>query len=349
MVAWPLLIAVAFIASTIAVGAAVMISRRLRFLDRPGSEAHKQHARAVPYGGGIAMAATLAACLAAVWLPLDPALLAHGIEVRGDVLRAIAGGALAMFLLGLADDFRPLRPGLKFLLQGVVCAVAVGVGDIGIDTLRETPWLAHGLAWAWLVLVTNAYNLLDHADGLSASVALISACVLLSGSLLTGDLALALLWMALIATLGGFLVWNLPPARIYMGDAGALPLGFLIGMGTLSVTFWPSGEGGSPLAVLSPLLITAIPLFDTAVVVVKRLRRGKPIMLGDRNHISHRLGRLGMSSRAILATVAALQTALAAGALQLRQQELMPGLVVLAQSAGILLAVILLETSRDDG
>ena len=346
---WQLLFALSFLGAVGAVGAALAISRRLRFLDRPGSEAHKQQARAVPYGGGIAMVATLAAALAAVWLSLDEAVLAHGVAVRGDVLRAIAGGALAMFLLGLVDDVRPLRAGLKFLLQGVVCAAVVGVGDVTIDSLRATPWLAYGLAWAWLILITNAYNLLDHADGLSATVALISACVLLSGSLLSEDHALAMLWLALIATLGGFLVWNLPPARIYMGDAGAQPLGFLIGMGTLSVTFWPSSEGGSPLAVLSPLLITAIPLFDTAVVVVKRLRRGKPVMLGDRNHISHRLGRLGMSSRASLATVAALQTALAAGALQLRQQELLPGLVVLAQSAGILLAVILLETSRDDG
>jgi len=349
MGAWTLLIAVAFLAATIAVGAAVAIARKLRFLDRPGSEAHKLHARAIPYGGGIAMAGVLAASLAAVWLPLDADTLAHGMQVRGDVLPGIVLGALAMFALGLFDDFRPLRGGLKFIIQAIVCAGVVVMGDIGIDSLRHIPALSYGLAWAWLVLVTNAYNLLDHADGLSASVALISACVLLSGSLLGEDVPLALLWMAMIGTLGGFLVWNLPPARIYMGDAGALPIGFLIGSGTLSVTFWPSGEGGSPLAVLSPLLITAIPLFDTAVVVVKRLRRGKPVMLGDRNHISHRLGRLGMSSRASLATVAALQTALAAGALQLRQQELMPGLVVLAQSAGILLAVILLETSRDDG
>ena len=349
MVPWTVLMALTFLAATGAVGAALLIARKLRFLDTPGSEAHKQQARAVPYGGGLAMAGVLIACLTAAWLPLDDATRAHGVGVRGDVLPAIALGALAMLALGLADDFRPLRARFKFVIQGAICAAAVFVGDITIDSLRHTPLLAYGLAWAWLVVVTNAYNLLDHADGLSGSVALISACVLLSGSLLAGDVPLALLWMALIAVLAGFLVWNLPPARIYMGDAGALPLGFLIGIGTLCVTFWPSGEGGSPLAVLSPLLITAIPLFDTAAVVWKRVRRGKPIMLGDRNHISHRLGRLGMSPRASLGTVAALQTALAAGALQLRQQELMPGLVVLAQSGGILLAVILLETSRDDG
>jgi UDP-GlcNAc:undecaprenyl-phosphate GlcNAc-1-phosphate transferase len=99
--------------------------------------------------------------------------------------------------------------------------------------------------------------------------------------------------------------------------------------------------------VLSPLLITAIPIFDTAAVIVKRVRRNMPIMRGDRQHISHRLGRLGMSPRTSLATVVALQIALAAGALQLRDQDIVSAIVVLAQSAGILLAVVLLETNRD--
>jgi len=262
-------------------------------------------------------------------------------------LLPIYTGAIILFLVGLADDRRPLRAWTKLLCQGAVAAGVVWWAGFRIHSLQQYPVLAYGLAWFWMVLVTNAYNLLDHADGLSGTVAAISASVLLSGSLMADDLSLAVLWLALIATLGGFLVFNLPPARIYMGDAGSLPLGFLIAAGTLSVTFWPSSEGGSPISVLSPVLITAIPLFDTAVVAVKRLRRHRPIMQGDRNHISHRLIRLGMSSRSSLATVAALQVALAAGALQLRYQELLPGIVVLAQSAGIVLAVVLLETSRD--
>src|SRR6185369_15720094 len=81
-----------------------------------------------------------------------------------------------------------------------------------IHSLQEYPVLAYGLAWFWMVLVTNAYNLLDHADGLSGTVAVISASVLLSGSLMADDLSLAVLWLALIATLGGFLVFNPPPA-----------------------------------------------------------------------------------------------------------------------------------------
>lgn len=345
---WIIVPVAGFLFSLIAVRVAMMIARQLAFIDRPGSEAHKQHTRAVPYGGGAAMAVALAATLLLAWLPLSHDDVLRGIAVRGDMLPVIVFGSIALFLIGLWDDRKPLPARSKLLLQGIVCAVSVAWGDIGIDSLRHWPWLSYLVAWFWLLLVSNAYNLLDHADGLSAGVALISACVLLLGSLLSDDIPLALLWTSLIAVLAGFLVWNLPPARIYMGDAGSLPLGFLIGCGTLSVTFWSSNDGGSPLAVLSPLLITAIPLFDTAVVVIKRLRRGKPIMQGDRNHISHRLVRLGMGPRGSLGTVLALQIALAAGTLQLRDQEWLPGLVVLAQSAAIIFVVVLMETMRDD-
>ncbi len=336
-----------------AVGSALLtrtamgVASLTRFLDKPGTEAHKQHRSAVPYGGGVAMILALAIAVPLAWLHLTPSDRSGSEFLASAAPWAMAAGAIAMFALGLIDDVRPLGARVKFLVQTGICAVVVWRADFHLDSLRAWPIAAYGCAWLWLVVVTNAYNLLDHADGLSACVAAISAAVLLSGSLMANDLPLAMVWLDLIAVLGGFLVWNLPPARIYMGDAGSLPLGFLIGAGTLCVTFWPSGESGSPLALLTPLLITAIPLFDTAAVMLKRVRRGKPLMQGDRNHISHRLVRLGMGPRASLATVVALQLALAAGTLQLRSDELLPGLVVLAQSAGILLAMILLETTRD--
>lgn len=340
-------IGAAFVVAAILVGLVRRIAGRLRFLDRPGSEAHKAQARAVPYGGGIGMGLALVLVLVPAFPLLDEQDQVVAALRQGAVLLPLLLGAGTLFLLGLLDDARPQRAWIKLAIQGAVCAGAVWAGDLGIDSLRGLPVLAYGLAWCWLLLVTNAYNLLDHADGLSASVALVSTGVLLIGSIGGDDAVLSTVWATLMGCLAGFLVWNLPPARIYMGDSGSLPLGFLIGVGTLSVTFWPSEEGGSPLAVLSPLLITAIPLFDTAVVVVKRLRRGQPIHVGDRNHISHRLSRLGVGPRSSLAAVVALQISLAAGTLQLRDQEWTPGLVVLAQSAAVLLAVILLETSRD--
>ncbi len=329
---------------------AMHLAPRLAFLDRPGSEAHKQQARPVPYGGGPAMAIALAVAVAVgLWVfelrpkVIEPLMIDHG------AMWPVWLGAVILLVLGAIDDRHALRALPKLAIQSAVCASAVFYGDLAIDSLRPWPVLAYGLAWAWLVVVSNAYNLLDHADGLAAGCAVISIVVLLSGSLWAGDATLSLLWMGLIAVLIGYLWWNRPPARVYMGDAGSLPLGFLIGVGTLSVTFWPAGISGSPLALATPFLITAIPLFDTAVVVVKRLRRHRPIMQGDRNHISHRLSRLGLTPRTSLATVLALHTALAVGALQLRTGDALAGGLVLLQAAAVLGAVMLLETSRDHG
>lgn len=334
---------VAFGLSLIGGWGAIRFAVRLGFLDRPGTEAHKRQARAVPYGGGPVVALALVAAVLAGWL-------AGGDSAPPKEVWYLAGGATVLLGLGLIDDLRPLGAGVKLAVQAAVAAAVVPLAGLEIDSFRGTsPLLAYGAAWAWLVLVTNAYNLIDHADGYSGAIATVSATVLLSGALLAGHPDEARLWLALIAALAGFLVWNLPPARLYLGDAGSLPLGFLIGYGTLSTTFWDSGTGGTQLAVLAPVLITAIPLFDTAVVVVKRWRRGQPLMRGDRNHLGHRLTRLGLSSRTGLACTIALQTALAASALQLRRDDWLAAAVTLGQAAAVLVALVLLETTRDHG
>ena len=328
---------------------AMSLAPRLRFMDRPGAEAHKQQAHVVPYGGGPAMAVALVVAVAAGWLVFSARFDAFSAGPGDGPLWPVVAGAVVLLVLGAVDDHRALRARPKLLVQGLVCAMAVWFGDLAIDSLRHWPVLAYGVAWAWLVVVSNAYNLLDHADGMAAGCALVSLAVLLSGSLSSGDPRLSLLWVGMMGVLAGYLWWNRPPARIYMGDAGSLPLGFLIGVGTLSVTFWPQAEGGSPLALATPFLITAIPLFDTTAVVVKRLRRGRPIMQGDRNHISHRLGRLGLSPLATLVAVVALHTSLAVGALQLRTGSVLSASLVLLQCAAVLLAVVMIETSRDQG
>lgn len=342
LLAWLIPPLSALFAAALGCALAIVVARRLRFLDRPGTEAHKQHAAAVPYGGGLAMAVAVALALAvAVWcFPFATVGLPW----------AVLAGAAILVVVGALDDARPLSAPVKLACLALVCAAAVTCADLPVDFLRGIhPALAWVAAFLWLLLITNAYNLLDHADGLSGAVALVGCLALAGGAALGGDDAAARLWSVLALALGGFLLWNRPPARLYMGDAGALALGFLIGCGTLSTTFWPSAEGGSPLALLSPLLICAIPLFDTAAVVVKRLRRGVPIMRGDRNHISHRLARLGVGPNARLGAVVALQVALAAATFHLRDADLISGAVTVAQAAAICLALVLLETSRDHG
>jgi UDP-GlcNAc:undecaprenyl-phosphate GlcNAc-1-phosphate transferase len=343
--AWIVPAMTAFAAAAALCALAIRLAPRLRFIDRPGAEAHKLQERPVPYGGGPAMALAVAAALLIAWrLPIDP--------LGGATSRwwpVLAGAALLM-LLGVVDDARPLPPRIKLAAQIAVCGGAVSLADLPVDFLRS--W-SSGLAWlaacAWLVVVTNAYNLLDHADGLSGSVAMVGCAALGGGAVMSGDAGSARIWLCLAAAIGGFLCLNRPPARIYMGDAGSLPLGFLIGCGTLSTTFWESTEGGSPLALLSPLLICAIPLFDTAAVIVKRLHRGTPIMRGDRNHISHRLTRLGVGPQASLGAVVALQVALAASTFQLRHADTASAVVAVAQAAAICVALVLLETARDHG
>ncbi len=343
ILAWLLPPCIALLAAALFCRLAIRFAPALRFVDRPGSEAHKLHARTIPYGGGPAMAVAMAgALLAASLLPLTDA----GLPIPAAVL----AGALALVVVGMIDDARPMPARLKLLLQMLICAATVSTADLPVDFLRSYhPALAWLAAWGWLLLVTNAYNLLDHADGLSGSVALVGCAALAGGAVLGDDAAAARIWLALAAALAGFLLLNRPPARIYMGDAGSLAVGFLIGCGTLSTTFWPSDQGGSALALLSPLLICAIPLFDTGAVMVKRIRRGKPLMRGDRNHISHRLTRLGIGPKASLGAVVALQVGLAASSFQLRNADPISAGVALAQAAAICIALVLLETSRDHG
>lgn len=340
-------VAIGVASSAVLVRLHMALFRRSRQLDRPGAETHKAHARAVPYGGGPGMAMAIVVTLALTVLLVGDAGRASGLRIAP--LWPIGAGAFLLFVLGLIDDSRPQTPGVKLLVQSAAVILAVSFSDLRIDLIHDLPWLAYALAGLWCLVVTNAFNLLDHADGLSATTASISLTVLVSASLASGDVQLAMILLALIGVLGGFLIWNRPPARVYMGDAGSLPLGFLIATGCLAVTFWHSGDadGGTRLAVLAPLLVTAIPLYDTAVVVCKRLRHRRGIMHGDRNHISHRLGRLGLSPRASLAVVAALQTGLAASALLLRDADPTTAGIVLLQAISVLIAATLLEARRD--
>jgi UDP-GlcNAc:undecaprenyl-phosphate GlcNAc-1-phosphate transferase len=333
-----------------AVGCGIMVwlAPHLGFTDKPGAERHKQTTQRVPYGGGAAMGLALIGGI----LVMIPFGFFH-MEASGiteGTLGPVLLGAGGLFLLGLIDDIRPMRAKLKLIIQSLIIAFAVGFADLEINVIQGWPWLASVLAFWWCLILANAYNLMDHADGLSGSMAFISAVVLLATAIITGDWHQVVVWSALLGALGGFLVWNLPPAKIYMGDAGSLSLGFLVGAGGLMLTFWPSDAGpdaSSPLAVLAPVFLAMLPIYDMGVVLAKRMSLRRPLMQGDHNHISHRLRRLGLSPRTTLATAAALQTGLAACALQLRHTDLLTGVVVLAQAASICLVAVLLEATRD--
>jgi UDP-GlcNAc:undecaprenyl-phosphate GlcNAc-1-phosphate transferase len=238
----------------------------------------------VPYFGGLAI---YLAFLMSV---------AFTFEFRQDVLGIILGGTIVV-MLGLIDDFGVLTPWTK--LAGQLLAVFVLIkSGIRIEIAALPEWLDLTLTVFWMVGLINAFNLLDIMDGLSAGVGAVSASCLLVVALLQGDQTIAVMLVALLGSLLGFLKYNWHPARIYMGDMGSMFIGLLLGAMTM-IERYPSDH---PLSLLTPVFILGIPIFDTLFVMYIRYRRGLPIFWGSPDHIAIRLRHWGMSVPQIVIT-----------------------------------------------
>jgi len=258
------------------------VARWLGILDRP--TARKIHAEPIPLMGGAAIA-----------LAQMAGLLAGGVTNR-EIL-SILGGAVLLLCMGLFDDRDPRGVGLpwrlRLLIQGAAGAFVVYAG-VGARVL-PWPWLAMPITLFWIVGITNAFNLLDNMNGLSAGVAAVAGLTLaLLGARYAEvgpeQLPTAISAAALAGACLGFLPFNFR-SRIFMGDAGSLFLGFtLAGLAALGNWRNPS----TPAAVGIPLLVLAYPIFDTTLVVILRLRRGQSPFVGGRDHSSHRLVHLGL-------------------------------------------------------
>jgi UDP-GlcNAc:undecaprenyl-phosphate GlcNAc-1-phosphate transferase len=238
------------------------------------------HREVTPLLGGIAI--YCASTVVIVWFePRDIHLLA-----------LIAGGTL-LFVTGLIDDFKRLRPHTKLIAQ-ILAACALVLGGIQIGT----PWLAVvaiPLTILWVVGITNAFNLLDNMDGLSAGTAVIAAAFLFAYSVSTGNPVGATLCLALGGAALGFLIYNFNPARIFMGDSGSMYLGF-----TLSgITLLGTHEMASDVffVLLVPAAMMGLPIMDTTLVTIMRTLEGRPLSQGGRDHLSHRLVAIGLSER----------------------------------------------------
>jgi len=206
---------------------------------------------------------------------------------------ATIGGAGAMFAVGLFDDIKPFRADMKFMLQLVISAAVAALGvKVGIIAI---PVIAIPLTIFWMVGLTNAVNLIDNMDGLSPGVSAIAGLFLGLLALMQGDVSVAVLSFSLAGACAGFLVFNLPPARAFLGDAGSLFLGFaLASIGILST--WQ--EASSLLLTLAlPVLVLWIPIFNTTFVTVTRLLLKVPISKGQGDHINYRLLAHGLSAK----------------------------------------------------
>jgi UDP-GlcNAc:undecaprenyl-phosphate/decaprenyl-phosphate GlcNAc-1-phosphate transferase len=293
------------------------LALRLGLTDRPGPT--KAHTRPTAYLGGLGIVLGTVGAAAAVgaWT---------GWSWRATV---VLGAAVAVAGLGLVDDIAPLRPSTRLLVESVVAAAVVAAGYR--LPLTGSLWLDSALTVACVVVLTNSFNLLDNMDAAAASIAAASAGVLGAAALWYGAGTPAILLLGLAGSCLGFLVHNRPPARIFMGDAGSLFIGFLVVTCTASVA--PRG-GGPAAAVL--LLATFVAVVDTTLVVMSRHRAGRPVFSGGTDHVSHRLHRLGLSTGLVAAVLA-----LAAGAAAVLAALVLadPGRAPLALGLALVIAV----------
>jgi UDP-GlcNAc:undecaprenyl-phosphate GlcNAc-1-phosphate transferase len=257
------------------------LALRLGFVATP--RADRWHARPIALCGGVAIGVTLfTGLLVFRSIPAIPIL---------------AGGAALMFAAGLADDVLRMKPFTKLVIQIAIAAIFLFVGHRLHWT--PSPTLDTLLTLIWVVGMTNAFNLLDNMDGLAGGVALIVGAALLIGLVSPGAGSLAVHQAQYLALLvgatAGFLVYNVHPASVFMGDSGSL----LLGLSFAAVILNPEGEAravANPLSIVAgPVLVMLIPIFDTTLVTISRLLSGRRPSQGGLDHSSHRLVAVGLS------------------------------------------------------
>ena len=281
-----------FFTALIAVGLLTPLVRRvalrIEILDAP-TESHKTHKEAIPYLGGVAI--IIGTCLTTYL-----AIFFSGQGRALSLVSAVLIPAVLMGVIGLVDDIKKLSPWPRFIAQNlfglVIAIILIATSTLGSPTGNTLIDVA--ITTLWIVGITNSINFFDNVDGGASGTIAISSLFLFFLALQGGQYAIAALSLVLSGATTGFLLWNKPPARIYMGDAGALFLGILIA--TLTLRFDPNPINLSASFSL-PILLLAVPILDTSVAVISRLRRRISPFQGGQDHLSHRLMRAGLSKK----------------------------------------------------
>ncbi len=295
------------------------ISLRFGLVDQPGGR--KVHKKPISRLGGVAIFAGFIAALAAEvigekFFGWGGTLTKGGPEVVGVLL-----GMVLIFAVGMVDDIVTLSPGPKFLGQLAAASIVIAAG-LRIDFIGNPVGgglIALGLLGIPVTLIyiagfTNVINLIDGLDGLAAGVSVISAMSFLALAAQANRLEAAILAAALIGACMGFLRYNFNPASIFMGDSGAMFLGFALA--TISLLGVMKSVAAIALAV--PLLIIGVPIFDTASAIIRRIRHKRPIQEADRGHIHHRLLRQGFNQRQTVLIIYVWSALLAVGGYAMR-------------------------------
>jgi len=281
--------AVACVLAIVLTPAVKRFAIRVGAVDRPNQR--KVHTRIMPRLGGLAVFLAFVGAFLVIAPMTD--------DVNGKVASALLIGGSLIVLVGALDDKFDLSPKTKLLVELIAALVVVFYGEIQIDLVNlpfgdvfETKWLSVPLTVFWIVGVTNAVNLIDGLDGLAAGVSGIANATILVLAIMMGNVTVILFSALLLGSIIGFLFYNFHPAKIFMGDSGALFLGFCLA--TLSVLGF---KQATLVSFIVPILILGVPLSDTFFAIVRRKVNKLPISVADKNHLHHCLLQMGLGHR----------------------------------------------------
>jgi UDP-GlcNAc:undecaprenyl-phosphate GlcNAc-1-phosphate transferase len=301
--------AAALTLSGLLTGLARHVARRIDLLDRPDRQ-RKLHKRATPLMGGVAVYLSLLTATSAIWFTARDHFDFDTNSARFASMMLLSGGLLCA--IGLWDDKWGIRARNKFLLQILATLPFVFWGrTISAVTMfgvsLDVAWIGIPLTVFWLVSCTNIVNLMDGLDGLASTVSLISCLTVAILAQLNGLATVSVLATLLAGSLGGFLLHNWPPAKIFLGDSGSLPIGFFVGALALEA----SVKKATGFMLLVPLVLLSVPIFDTCMAILRRKLNGQTIGQADRAHIHHCLRDRGLSTRQTLFAIGGLSVLMA--------------------------------------
>jgi UDP-GlcNAc:undecaprenyl-phosphate GlcNAc-1-phosphate transferase len=290
-----------------------VLARRYHLVDRPSAD-RKLHQTVVPLGGGVAV--FIAALVAVTVAALLPGSAGAALQSSVADLVSLALASAIIVAVGLTDDRHTLRGRQKLAGQllaiGVLIFAGLSIREIQILGLQiDLGLLAVPFTVFWLLGAINAVNLLDGADGFATTIGIVISAALATMAALQGQLAASMVAIALTGALLGFLVFNFPPARIFLGDAGSMLIGLVIGV----LAIRSSLKGPATVALAAPLALLTIPILDSAGAVLRRWLTGRSIYIGDRGHLHHTMQRRGLGPRGLLVGISLLCAVTAAGAL----------------------------------
>jgi UDP-GlcNAc:undecaprenyl-phosphate GlcNAc-1-phosphate transferase len=330
---------------------------RTDFVSRPREDRYNRNVIAL--GGGTAIFWTIALFILIgsgivkfVIVPghldfIDASLAQHtaGFITKINDLLIVLGAVFILHLLGLWDDKKHLGPFVKLAIQFAAAFIAAWFADIRVEMFIENKLITTVLSVFWIVLMINAFNFLDNMDGASAGIALIATCVLMAAAVRSGQVFVGAMGMVFAGALLGFLIFNFPPAKIFMGDCGSMVVGFFVALLTLRTTYYNAEAGTALYSVFMPAVVMAVPLYDFASVTFLRLKQGKSPFVGDTQHFSHRLKRRGLSDRQVALTLYLATLCTGLGAVLLQQADLIGAILIAAQTLMILVFIAILEAA----